>query len=73
MVRNGEVRMKNLGNAGKAHNTIYIFNTFTTSGSCLLDHTHTTDALIKNEVCFLACKVFVASVVFCAQNLIRDG
>ena len=35
-------------------------------------HTHT-DALLKNEVCFLACKVFVASVVFCAQNLIRDG
>ena len=46
--------MKNLGNAGKAHNTIYIyiFNTFTTSGICLLDHTHTRILCLKNVCAF---------------------
>ena len=58
MVRNGGVRMK------KRLVTVEAVHTHT--------HTHT-DALLKNEVCFLACKVFVAGVVFCAQNLIRDG
>ena len=37
-------------------------------------HTHThTDASLKNEIMFVACKCFFAGLIFCAQNLIRDG
>ena len=73
-VKGGNIQMKNLENAGKAHNTIYIyiFDTFTTSGICLLDHTHT-DTLLKNEIMFVACNYFLTGLVFCTQNLIKDG
>ena len=37
-------------------------------------HTHThTDALLKNKIIVLTCNVIIAGVVFCTQNLIRDG
>ena len=37
-------------------------------------HTHThTDASLKNRFVNGACNLFVAGVVFCTQNLIRDG
>ena len=72
-VKGGNIQMKNLGNAGKAHNTIYIyiFDTFTTSGICLLDHTHTHKYFLVIIFCFLTCNFLVAGVDFCTQNLIE--
>ena len=37
-------------------------------------HTHThTDTLLKNRIVIEACNLVVAGVIFCTQNLIRDG
>ena len=68
--------MKNLGNAGKAHNTIYIYiyiqHLYNEWNLSTRPHTHT-DTLLKKCLCIWAYNRFVVGVFFCTQNLIRDG
>ena len=66
------VQIKNLENAGKAHNNIYIYSTPLQRVESVYSATYT-DASLKNEIMPMACKCFFAGFVFCTQNLIRDG
>ena len=66
------VQIKNLENAGKAHNNIYIYSTPLQRVESVYSATYT-DASLKNRFVNGACNLFVAGVVFCTQNLIRDG
>ena len=37
-------------------------------------HTHThTDTSLKNRIVVITCNCFFAGLIFCTQNLIRDG